>query len=1152
MALKSFLAVLVIFILLPTALKSQNNSDIRTKIISNISDTISIDSLLILPSTFFIYDSNNNLLDTSNYKLDPKGGFVVINSNNFSAPLKIEYRVFPFDLSKEYSHKKWNILTKNEEHEELFYNYFQKKDNRSDLLGLSDFQKDGSISRAVSVGNSQNLSVMSHMNLQLAGNISPKLKLVASISDDNIPIQPDGNTQQLQDFDKVFVQLQHEKGQITAGDFELKSPKSYFMKYHKKVQGANASVNLDLAKGQKLEAYGGVAISRGKFSKNTITGIEGNQGPYKLIGANFETAIIVLSGTERVFVDGKELKRGQNYDYVINYNTAEITFTPNMIITKDKRISIEFQYSNNNYVRYVANAGFAFTNKKLLIEAHYFTETDIKSQSLDQELSNTQLQLLYGIGDSLDKAISPSVDSVLFTGEQILYKKVDSMGYSPVYVYSTSADSAFYSLSFSLVGVGNGNYVQKQSDANGRVFMWVKPQNGIPQGNYDPVVLLVTPKKTQMVSSTLDYKIFKGTRVYAEFAVSDVDQNLFSNFDDEDNIGTAYKIGAENKLGIGKKEKWNLISNMDFEHIEEQFNPIQRFREVEFYRDWNASDLSDYDQKKINANIELKYNKFSSIKYNFQNYWSQDRFDGKRNAVDLNAKYKSWRIKASLSSTNTEDMLQNTSFIRHKVKAEKDFRYFAVGVEEDAENNKFTKVESDTLYANSYKYQQYNFYLKNTDSLKHNFKINYKIRDDYTANITSMKPVMKANEIGFVYKLIGNKSNSIYAMANYRQLEISDTLSTNQKAEETSTGRIDHVLNMYKGTIKANSFYELGSGMESRKDFSYLEVVAGQGVYSWIDYNDNGVKELNEFEIAVFKDQANYIRIYMPSNEYVKTYNNSFSTSIMINPAKLWRRSSSKILKAFSHFSNQLVYRSSIKTLNPEVLVFANPINNNISDTSLMSLSSNFRNTFYFNRGHSKYGIDYSFIKNNNKILMMNGYQGRSRTEHQIKIRWNISKMFLVQLEVEKGENVFLSDYFSDKNYNINSDNADLKLTYQPNRVFRISLPFGIERKNNKVEYGGQESETMDIGLQTKYNILSKGSWTASIKYLQVKYSEEVTGSISFEMLQGYLPGSNYIWTINYQRNLLNNLQLNIMYNGRKSESSSVVHIGSVQLRAFF
>jgi hypothetical protein len=68
--------------------------------------------------------------------------------------------------------------------------------------------------------------------------------------------------------------------------------------------------------------------------------------------------------------------------------------------------------------------------------------------------------------------------------------------------------------------------------------------------------------------------------------------------------------------------------------------------------------------------------------------------------------------------------------------------------------------------------------------------------------------------------------------------------------------------------------------------FTYLEVPTGQGVYTWNDYNTNGVQELQEFEVVPFIDQAKYIRVYLPNRVYIKHTRLNFSINYFKSQSK--------------------------------------------------------------------------------------------------------------------------------------------------------------------------------------------------------------------------------------------------------------------------
>jgi hypothetical protein len=51
-------------------------------------------------------------------------------------------------------------------------------------------------------------------------------------------------------------------------------------------------------------------------------------------------------------------------------------------------------------------------------------------------------------------------------------------------------------------------------------------------------------------------------------------------------------------------------------------------------------------------------------------------------------------------------------------------------------------------------------------------------------------------------------------------------------------------------------------------------------------------------------------------------------------------------------------------------------------------------------------------------------------------------------------------------------------------------------------------------------------------------------------MLEGLLPGKNFIWTLDLTKRLSSFLEMNAQYEGRKAGNSGLVNIGRASIRA--
>jgi hypothetical protein len=167
-----------------------------------------------------------------------------------------------------------------------------------------------------------------------------------------------------------------------------------------------------------------------------------------------------------------------------------------------------------------------------------------------------------------------------------------------------------------------------------------------------------------------------------------------------------------------------------------------------------------------------------------------------------------------------------------------------------------------------------------------------------------MKLASLGESLELSYDFMKNPSSRLKGKVVYRKLTIEDSTLIATKPDESLISRIEYRLRLWKGAVQSSTFYQIGSGMEVKKEFTYVKVAEGQGVYEWIDRDFNGVETLDEFEIAAFQYNANYIRVNVPTNQYVKTHSTSFNESLFIRPAAYWKATTG-LKNAIGRFSNQ-------------------------------------------------------------------------------------------------------------------------------------------------------------------------------------------------------------------------------------------------------
>lgn len=1126
------------------------------------------DSIFHLTRQFIISGSASVSLDAreltekNDYILDARRGVVRLRTSILDSlvtdtsrvhKMVVRYNALPFSFESWYRHREPVYRTDSASGERLKIARPTKPFSVDDLFGTR-LQKSGSIVRGFTVGSNRDLSLSSGFRMQMSGNLTDDLEIVAALTDENTPIQPEGTTLTLQEIDKVFVELRGKNVKATLGDFNFELEGSEFGKLHRKLQGAQGAVSVRGADaGGELMLVG--AVARGKYVSNRFTGIEGVQGPYRLTGQNGERGFIVIAGSERVFVNGEMMTRGELADYTIDYSIGEVKFTTRRLITNHSRLTVDFEYSDRQYSRnFLAGRSSAtFLNDALKLSTTVAREGDDENSPIDASLTPADLDSLERAGDNPLRATRPAV---VYVGPGKGQYLIDTIAYhSPTGVLITKAIYKFnpadtiravYVISFSYVGDGKGEYrritlQQYAFDTTGR-------------GSYTPVRYLSAPQSKSIVDFDLKGKVGSDLDVSGEYAISDYDANRLSSLDDDDNVGNAAKLGihyAPQSLVIGGSRLGRLDVRLSGRFIGRRFAALDRFNEIEFARKWNLFDSTAADEEIREG--EVKYEPIDALLLHagLGAIRRGDPFSSDRTTAGVsvhpaslpNLIYNIEIIKSRSTAIDNE-----ARWTRHSGQLADTVGGILPSFRFGGEVLRSRSLATDTLRRESFRFYEAapRVVVPLAELMSFTGELGWRWDDSLKDGVLNRFANSFTQQYAWQVRQWNSITSSFDVTLRDRHFLESTGSTTEDRSHSTLIRSQTRVTPLDRG-IESDLYYEVATERSAKLERVFTPVPFGTGNYVYGgDLNGNRIVDQDDFQLTRFN--GDYVALVIPGDELVPVVDLKASVRFRLNGSRLLS-ATSPLGGLLSQVSTETYFRVEERSTSPETRdVYLLHLGTFLNERTTLLGSNLFSQELYVRENDPEFSVRLRF----HQRLGLTQYSAQLERafvrERSIRLRWQLIKELANQVDFHEKIDILSASLTSSRERQVRSQLLIIDWSYRPASDVELGFKFGVGRSSNF------KSASADLNEQTvrfTYEFAGRGQLRAEWSREEVLLSD-ATSAVPYELTNGRVAGKTWLWNFSFDYRLTRFIQSTIAYDGRSEGGRSIVHTAKAEVRAFF
>ncbi|MDX1420557.1 MAG: hypothetical protein R3181_11370, partial [Rubricoccaceae bacterium] len=1032
------------------------------------------------------------------------------------------------------------------------------------LFGGVRLERRGSISRGITAGSNRDVSVESGLRMELSGPITDDVAVQAVLTDANTPIQPEGTTQQLSDFDRVYVQFTAPAGTARLGDVDLAYTDAVFASLTRKIQGAAVEGAVPAGgafAGGAIRAAG--ATTRGLFRSQDLAPLEGVQGPYRLRGQDGEEFVLVVPGSERVYLDGVLLDRGEAQDYVIDYATGELTFTPRHLITAERRLTVDFEYTTSRYTRTLlaadADAGFwrAAGGARGRLAVTVLQEADAAAFGDALGLTEADLDAIAAAGDDL--VLVDGAERVPFDPESpfVLYTRRDTTLAGEryrIFVPATAAADSVFRVRFSRVADGAGQYRRAAQALNGILYEWVGPTGG----DYVPFRLLPAPQTRRVVDVRGSVAPVPGLTLFGEGAGSLNDVNTLSALDDGDE-GFAGVAGLrlQPTALLGGRVSADVVHRRQ----EAQFRAFDRTRPVEFNRRWNLG-RSGADPAGVPLGVELRLDSLDEATTEGAARWARGetaQVEAEAGRLDLGERFDAWRgafalaldgtgrglpaLDARLDAASSHDagagetgvFVRQWAGLRMPVlegRLTPSLRY-------EEERRRQNVVGADSLARGSFAFRSVQPGLAWTSGpLTATGAVAYRWEEDLLDGRLAPSALATTLETTLGYRPTGSLTTEARLAYRTKEAEAPFEPMGQQDTESLAvrwTGRAAPL----RRAVEVTTLYEALTERTPLLQETYLLVGSELGEYVWRDGEGeprpgepDGVAQVDEFFPETTPLEGTYARTFVPSDALFPTIGVSGQLRLRLDPGRLVGQADARPLaRALRLVSARTTLDVREQSTDPEIRrvlllrpsVLQQRAGRVVDGDTLppATLTGRFRvaQDLTFFPLSTRYGLRVALAHLTSTNRLAAGLETRRLRTARADADAVLLGPLRARLIGTAGQNRVVSDVFASRTFDIGSVGVEPQLAWTPSAGASATVGVAYSQKTNRLAQPGEATGAtlVRVPLDARVTLADRLSLQVRAERADVSVEGDGAGLTLFELTEGRGAGVSYLWGLTGQ-----------------------------------